>query len=284
MMKRTLLAAFLATAAIAFSCAEKEEPDSQKDDSLISATTATIEDFVIDGATTKTTYQVDMDGNKITFKFTEGDVLRIWPSIHDYGTRFYAKTNTGNSWIFKATGFNLVDGLSYAAFYPGTNREFAKNAIKVDYSGMKQNSLGTVDFLYAPNTKVENGACRFTMKHLGALIPVRITLEEAATVTELSLTSSDTPFILKGNVDLTADPVTITSEETTQSVSLSLGDSNGISLNAGETTFFMLIAPVDMTGNTIQLELKNGDDVIVSSEISGENYKAGKAYLVEVNE
>ena len=149
---------------------------------------------------------------------------------------------------------------------------------------MKQNSLGTVDFLYAPNTKVENGACRFTMKHLGALIPVRITLEEAATVTELSLTSSDTPFILKGNVDLTADPVTITSEETTQSVSLSLGDSNGISLNAGETTFFMLIAPVDMTGNTIQLELKNGDDVIVSSEISGENYKAGKAYLVEVNE
>lgn len=279
MMKRTLLAAFLATAVIAFSCAEKEEPDSHNDDSLISATTATIEDFVIDGTTTKTTYQVDMDGNKITFKFTEGDVLRIWPSIHDYGTRFYARTNKGDSWVFKATGFNLVDGLSYSAFYPGTNREFAKNAIKVDYSGMKQNSLGTVDFLYAPNTKVENGACRFTMKHLGALIPVRITLEEAATVTELSLTSSDTPFILKGNVDLTANPVTITSEETTKSVSLGLGD---VSLGAGENTFFMLIAPVDMTGNTILLELKNGDDVIVSSEISGENYKAGKAYMVEI--
>ena len=62
-MIRTLLAA-MAAAAIAFSCSEKEEPDSQKDDSSISATTATIEDFVIDGSTTKTTYQVDLDGKK----------------------------------------------------------------------------------------------------------------------------------------------------------------------------------------------------------------------------
>ncbi|MBO4416584.1 MAG: fimbrillin family protein [Bacteroidales bacterium] len=283
-MKRILLAAFLATAAISFSCTEKVEPDPHEDDSLISGTTATIEDFVIDGAATKTTYQVNSDGNKITFQFTESDVLRVYPSIHDYGTRFYAKTNTGNSWIFKATGFKLVDGLSYSAFYPGTNREFAKQSIKVDYSDMSQKDLGSVDFLCAPDTKVENNACRFTMKHLSSLLPVKITLNEAAVATELSLTSSDTPFILKGKVDLTANPVTITPEETTESVSLALGDadSNGISLDAGETTLFMLIAPVDMTGNTIHLELKNGDDVIVSSEIAGENYKAGKAYIVEV--
>ncbi len=284
-MKRTFLAAILATAAVTFSCTEKAEPDSHKDDSPISATTATIEDFVIDGATTKTTYQVNLEGNKISFQFTEGDVLRIWPSIHDYGTRFYARVNFGDSWIFKATGFNLVEGLGYSAFYPGTNREYPKYAIKVDYSDMRQNSLGTVDFLYAPNTKVENGACRFTMKHLGALLPVKITLKEAATATELSLTSSDTPFILKGNVDLTADPVTITPEVTTESVSLVLSseaDSNGISLDAGDTTFFMMIAPVDMTGNTILLELKNGDDVIVSKEIAGKNYKAGKAYMIDV--
>lgn len=150
---------------------------------------------------------------------------------------------------------------------------------------MRQDDLGSVDFLYAPNTKVENGACRFTMKHLGALLPIKITLNEAARATELSLTSSDTPFVLNGNVDLTADPVTITTEGTTNFVSLALGtkaDSNGISLDAGDTTFFMLIAPVDMTGNTILLELKNGDDVIVSKEIAGKNYKAGKAYMIEV--
>ncbi|MBR3743537.1 MAG: fimbrillin family protein [Bacteroidales bacterium] len=221
----------------------------------------------------------------MTFQFTDGDVLRIWPSSHGYGTRFRAKANKGDSWIFRATGFNLVENLSYSAFYPGTNREYAKYAIKVDYSDMRQDDLGSVDFLYAPNTKVENGACRFTMKHLGALLPIKITLNEAARATELSLTSSDTPFVLNGNVDLTADPVTITTEGTTNSVSLALGtkaDSNGISLDAGDTTFFMLIAPVDMTGNTILLELKNGDDVIVSKEIAGKNYKAGKAYMIEV--
>ena len=288
-MKRTLIAAILATAAIAFSCAEKEEPSDLNGDALVSNPIATIEDFILDGATTKTTLSI-VD-NKAYFSFNDDDVLRIYPSSSSYGTRFYVEENKGTSCIFKAKGFSLIEEETYAAFYPGTDNDWVKSAIKVDYTDQTQKGLGAVDFLYATAIQPENGVCKFTMKHLGALLPVSVTFEKAGTFTELALTSNNKKFITKGIVDLSKSPVAIASDGEGETVSIALSDevatragSNGISVEAGETvTFYMMIAPVDMTGSTITVALKNGDEVVLSSEIAGKNYVAGKAYEVSVD-
>ena len=280
-MKRTLIAAIMATAAIAFSCAEREEPSDLNGDSLVSDPIATIEDFILDGTTTKTSLSIG--DNKVLFAFNDDDVLRVYPGSSPYGTRFYVEENKGTSCIFKATGFKLVEGETYAAFYPGTSTDYLQNAIKVDFTGQVQGEIGAADFLYAAAIKPVNGACRFSMKHLGALMLMDVTFEKAGTFKELSLTSSNTPFFTAGTVDLTADPIAVTGTTTSNTITLALGGADGMSVAAGQTvTFYMMIAPVDMSSNTITMELKNGDDVI-SSEFVGKNYVPGKAYMVSAD-
>ena len=282
-MKRTLLAAILATAAIAFSCSVKEEPSNLSGDALISTPSATIADFVLDGAT-KTTFSVS--DNKISFAFENDDILRIYPlnPVGD-GLRFAVKENKGTSCIFDGAGFGLFEGLSYVAFYPGSDDVVpAANEVPVDYTGQSMSAkeawdFSAVDYLVASIPAVE-GACSFTMNHIGALMVLDVTFEEAGTYNELSLTSDNAAFITEGVVDLTADEISIEPEGTSATITLALGGADGISVEEGETVrFIMMIAPVDMSNSTIKMTLTNGYDEI-STEFEGKNYEAGKAFKV----
>ena len=282
-MKRTLLAAILATAAIAFSCSVKEEPSNLSGDALISTPSATIADFVLDGAT-KTTFSVS--DNKISFAFEDDDILRIYPlnPVGD-GLRFVVKENKGTSCVFDGGGFGLFEGLSYVAFYPGSEDVVpAANEIPVDYTGQSMIAketwdLSAVDYLVASIPAVE-GTCSFSMQHIGALIVLDVTFEEAGTYNELSLTSDNAAFITEGVVDLTADEISIEPEGTSDTITLALGGESGISVEEGETVrFIMMIAPVDMSNSTIKMTLTNGYDEI-STEFEGKNYEAGKAFKV----
>ena len=279
-MKRTLLASILATAAIAFSCTV-EEPG--KSDSVVFNPTATVADFVLDGAT-KTSFTIS--DNKASFAFNDDDILRIYPlnPVGD-GIRFTVKDNKGTSCVFDGGGFGLFNGLSYAAFYPGSD-EVVPDAteIPVNYTGqamaaIDEYDLSKVDYLVASVPAVE-GSCSFSMKHIGALMVMDVTFEEGGTYTELSLTSDNAPFITEGIVDLTADEISIEPEGTSATITLALGGPDGIYVESGETVrFIMMIAPVDMSESTILMELKNGEDVI-STEFEGKNYEAGKAFKV----
>ena len=246
--------------------------------------TATVNDFVLDGAS-KTAFTIN--DNKVSFAFEDDDILRIYPlnPVGD-GLRFTVKDNKGTSCEFDGGGFGLYNGKSYAAFYPGSD-ESVPNAteIPVDYTGQAMISkeawdLSSVDYLVA-NVPALQGSCSFSMQHVGALLVLDVTFEEAGIYNELSLTSQGNPFIATGTIDLTADPIAITGTEFADTISLALGGSDGISVEAGETVrFIMMIAPVDMSNSTILMDLKNGNDVI-SAEIEGKNYEAGKAYKID---
>lgn len=287
-MNRKLIAAIMAIAAVTLSCGHKVEPDdsgsnsgsNSGSDSGISAT-ASIEDFVIDGDT-KTTFTI---GDNVTFEFNDDDVLRIWPETNTYGARFTVMKNSGISCSFTGKGFDLAEGTSYSAFYPGTNRDYAINKVGINYTGQAQPAkngydLGSADFLYSTGIKPQDGRCHFTMKHVGALLVMDVTFSEAGTYTSLSLTSKGNPFVTAGTIDLKSNPPSISLTESSQTVTLALGGPGGIRVDAGETVrFCMMTAPVDLSGATILLEVASGADA-VSAEISGKNYKAGKAYKI----
>ncbi len=292
-MNKKLLAAILATAAIAFSCTVKDEPAALTSDSLFSAT-ATVEDFVLDGAT-KTI--LSATGNQVTIEFSDDDILNLYPvNPAGDGLPFKVLENKGSSCIFdgRERGFGLFEGTTYAASYPGTgNGDVAPAATEVpfDFTGQWLWDFGATDFLYATGIEPkEKEGCKFTMKHLGALLSIKVTFDKATPITELSLTSDKTPFILSGTVDLTVNPVVILPGKTAKTVSMSLdpeaytkASAEVFSVDAGEVVnFFMMIAPVDMTGSTIQVEVKNGKEVVASSEIKGKNFAAGTAYAVSV--
>ena len=113
-MKRTLLAAILATAAIAFSCT-MEEP--AQDNSVVMNPTATIANFVFDGPATKTA--ATFEDNVASFAFLASDVMRAYPPPDGDGLRFTVKKFKGTACVFEGDGFGLETGTSYAAYYPG---------------------------------------------------------------------------------------------------------------------------------------------------------------------
>ena len=265
-MKRTLLAAILAIAAIASSCVKENE---KKSGSVVMNPTATIENFVFDGASTKTTFS--LNNNVASFAFAASDVLRAYPVAPEQGDglRFTVKQSKGTACEFTGAGFGLLEGQEYTAYYPGGDDNVPDvTEIPVDFTGQSQPAanewnLSEADFLYATGIAPVNGACSFSMKHLGALLIMDVTFTEAGVYKELAL-SSDMPFITEGVVDLTQDVVALEPEGTSDTITLALGGQNGMEVTAGQTVrFFMMVAPVDMSNAAITPDNANGIAIIM---------------------
>lgn len=287
-MKRNLLLAILATAAVAFSCTMQEEGSLQTS-SVVSEPTATIADFVAGGAPTKTV--ATLNESSVSFAFTASDVLRAYPVSPEQGDgmRFTVKSNNGTACVFSGEGFGLEEGNAYAAYYPGDSDIVPDvTAVPVSFLGQSQPSanewnLSNVDFLYATGIEPANGACSFAMKHLGALLIIDVTFKEAGIYKELSLTTTE-PFIAKGTVDLTADEIELEFDEDTdmaETITLTLGGDNGMAVEANQTVhFFMMMAPDDMQSEadlTVTITDVDGKDTILK-EGKGFNFESGKAY------
>lgn len=280
-MKRTLLA-ILAVAAIASSCVKEEK----KASSVVMTPSATIENFVMDGAATKTTFA--LNNNVATFAFAASDVLRAYPVAPEVGDglRFTVKQSNGTSCVFTGSGFGLMEGQEYAAYYPGGDDDVPDvTEVPVDFTGQCQPAANTwnlsnADFLYATGIEPVNGACSFSMKHLGALLIMNVTFTEAGVYKELSLSSSMN-FITEGTIDLTADPIALEPEGTSEVITLELGEGNGMAVTAGQTvTFYMMVAPVDMSNATLTLTLTDVNNNVIVKEGTGTNFQAGHAVQI----
>ena len=154
-LSRTSCGALLTGLLMAFavcSCQVNEAGRFDPDGKVFTAT-ATVTDFVFDGAT-KTSFSIN--DNKMTFAFEDDDILRIYPlNPTGDGLRFTMKDNMGTSCVFDGGGFGLYNGKSYAAFYPGSDEIVPDaTAIPVDYTGQSMITkeawdLSAVDYLAA---------------------------------------------------------------------------------------------------------------------------------------
>lgn len=279
-MRKSLLAAILATAAIAFSCTT-EEP--AKDNSVAMNPAATIASFVYDGPATKTT--ANFENNVASFAFAASDVLRAYPLPDGDGLRFTVKNTSGTACVFEGAGFGLEAGKAYAAYYPGNSEEVPEvTAVPVDFSAQSQPAasewnLSDVDFLYATGIEPASGACNFSMQHLGALLIMNVTFQTADTYKKLVLKASESTIPVKGTVDLTASEVALTATETTDRLTLNLGGESGMAVEAGQTvTFYMMVPPVDLSNASLTLRLYDADgNIVLSKDGAGLNFEAGKA-------
>ena len=282
-MKRTLLVAILAVAAIASSCVKETE---KKTSSAVMSPVATIDNFVFDGASTKTTYS--LNGNVASFAFTASDVLRAYPVSPEVGDglRFTVSQVNGTSCVFTGAGFGLLEGQAYAAYYPGGSDDVPDvTEVPVDFAGQSQPAanewnLSEADFLYATGIEPVNGACSFSMHHLGALLIMDVTFTEAGNYSELALSTTGS-FITDGIVDLTADEPVLEPEGTSDTITLALGGDNGMAVTAGQTVrFFMMVAPVDLSNEAITLTLTDVQGNTIVKEGTGANFQAGHAVKI----
>lgn len=307
-MKRNIFLAILLLATIAFSCTPKEEfvPSDKVltgDGSIVYNPTATIESFILDEPATKTVLAID-DVTGATFTFAEGDALGVFPTHLEIGNQvsFTVKSSSASSCTFNGGGFGLKQGQYYAAYYPydsnnspadptETELEQIISAIPVDYTNQRQTAVdGTfniskTDYLVANNITPYDGACNFSMNHIGALVVMDVTLqgEGSATYTELTLSNDKYNFVKTGTVSLFESPSSIVADDQGKTVSLALGKGEkGLRLAAGQTyRFCMMVAPIDLKTDpaTVTLSLKDkASGQSHSVVVPAKNFRAGYAY------
>ena len=257
---------------------------------------AVITPFVLDGPETKTVLTID-ETTGAKFTFVETDVLGVYPTFPEAGTQvaFEVKSIDTDGVVFNGGGFGLIEDNEYSVYYPFTpdgcetiaQAEAYVQEFPVNYAGQRQTSVdGTFDisakdYLVAIGVKPENGVCTMNMEHVGALAVMDVTLTGSAkkTYKAVTLSSQTENFIVSGEIDLTSDAEIWNNTGVSTTVSLALGNgTSGLKLKPGNYRFCMMLAPVDMSNETLTLALVDTDDNVYSATVAGRNFKAGKAY------
>jgi hypothetical protein len=236
-------------------------------------------DFQIDGATRSS---VVVDNAGVNFLWEAGDVVGIFPNTGDQvsfamdeGAGMQTATFNGGGWALKASS-------TYAAYYPYDfyNRDITKIPVSYEHQTQTGNAstahLGAYDFMAASVTTPTNGIVAFDMQHMGALVMLQADLDEAKTLTGVSVKANSDVFTTTGVVDLTAVTPSIAAKTTTSILALPLNDFT-VSANETSTIYFMMV-PANLEGETLEVKLFYKGGSGIKYEIVGKNFVAGKAY------
>ena len=246
---------------------------------------STVPDYLEDEPLTRTSLTPTSSG--LTFAWLESDRIGIYGSSDDMLTYRVKSVGTdSHTATFVSESFSLNAGTTYYAFNPCPLTSGSRTNVPVSYTGQTQSAngdytqLGTYDYMTATTTADASGNADFSFKHLSAVMRVKVTLPAAGTYQSLTLTSSDTPFVTDGTVDVTASEPAITSTSTCTSLTLTLGDDAGITLTSDNLvlTTYLTVAPADMSSATFTVDVVSSAGVTYSGTVAGKNMAKGKAY------
>lgn len=231
----------------------------------------------------------------IAFSWAEGDKLAIYSAEGTGLTNFEIDLNRLSSdshkATFKASGFNLNDGMVYLAFSPYNASNTDKTVVAVSYDGILQEGngtyshLGAYDYQWAQATAEGNkdaANIKFDFAHAGAICRFQIKgLPSRAKFTSLSITAEG--IITKGTIDLTnATPTITAADDNSTTQVIKLGTSGFSADDNGTLTVYTMMAPANLSGTgNVRLSLySNSDDMMMltSFNVNGKNMVAGKAY------
>lgn len=276
-MKKTLKLIGCLSLSLFSSCADDGQITNTNE---VQKVVMSVEDFRFE-TLSRTTLTPTDDG--ATFRWEATDTVGIFPEtgsqvafpmISGAGTN--TATFTGGGWALKAS-------TPYMAYYPLQGKFYLDKAhIPVSYEGQTQSAnastehLGSFDYMAASATTPSEGIVNFQFKHLGALVRLKIAMEETSTISSVTLQTDDEAFITNGLVDLTVTTPAITPTATSNSFPIILED---ITVQEGEDLIvYFMLPPVDLANETLKVVVakENGD----SQEIAliGKNFEAGKPY------
>ena len=227
----------------------------------------------IDGDTQGTKATVDPDNNW-KYVWETGDRINIWS---DSGTLLvYTVTEVsddGTRATFNGGGFTLTEGSKYYSSHPLIHSvlDDYKN-LTVTYQGQKQaadnEARHLAEYTYSnADAKCENGRTSFNYSAVNAYIRFVITLPDALTLTELTITAKDEDFFaVNGTINVTTGEFTPGEKSSTMTLKL-----DNIQVADKELNAFLSIAPCDA-----------GEYVIRVKDIDGKVYTSPKITKDEI--
>ena len=267
-MKRNLLLTSLLVAGMPLASCTSEDNVFDNSENTVKEFVLSICNFKEDAedSSTRTSYTY-VSGTGYEAVWTEGDILGIYPLGGDQVSFPISGGAGSKTAVFDGGAWALRGTYRYAAYYPFStvNYTIPETAIPVSYIGQVQKDNNTTahlsdyDFMAAAATKPSsNGSVTLPFKHLGTFISMSLTLPNAGTYTELTLTSDKGEFITAGTVDLSAADPSITAVSKSNSVTLGL---QSITFEQENPVLYvnMMIAPVDLTGSTIEIKVTDSE-------------------------
>jgi len=255
---------------------EAQELESQ----LMRQIVMTTQDFEPE-ATGRTLYDINDEAIKCTW--ATNDTVGVFP---ERGAQAYFPMVSGagtKNATFDGEGWALKDGYTYASYYPYIGNAYLdRNAVPVNYSRQTQVGnassahLEAYDYMVATPTASEFGSAQFLFKHLSALVQLRISVPQPATLTSVKLVTDTEAFAVKGEVDIMADVPGIQPIISAKEIVLDLQDVATTEENQ-VLTFYMMIPPVDLSGQTLKAMIAS-DKGIHKIALETKNFKAGTAY------
>lgn len=227
--------------------------------------------------------------NAAEFSWKSTDVVGVFP---DEGTqvRFpiadgHVEEGTATSEAhFTGCGWAVKKQHSYMAYYPFVpDMNMDKTAIPVTFANQIQKGNANSDHIEvfdymaaALQEPTKTGEIAFHFEHLGCLFEFVVRAPKAAEYTSLSL-SSNGQFIIDGQYDLTAGVPAIEAVSTSNELVLSLEDIQTTEPDE-ELRLYMMMAPVDLTGQDIIVKLKGPHAEFEVNLGPGTNFRAGRFY------
>ena len=282
-MKTKKLHLMASAALLAFaSCTnDMQELDSEQSQ-LLKQIVMTTQDFQPE-AGSRTVYQIAEGAVKCTW--ASNDTVGVFP---DEGAQAYFPMASGagtKNASFDGKGWALKDGYTYASYYPYIGKAYLdRNAVPVSYTGQTQvgnasmEHLGGYDYMVATPTAPEFGSAKFTFKHISALVQLKLTIPQPATLTSVKLVTDTKAFAVEGKINIMAETPGITPVTSASDVKLDLKDIKTTEANQ-VVTLYMMLPPADLSGQTLKAVVvsdKGTQDIALETR----NFKAGTAYAL----
>ena len=249
---------------------------------LLKQIVMTTEDFEPE-AGSRTLYDIADGAVKCTW--AENDTVGVFP---DKGGQVYFPMISGagtKNASFDGEGWALKDGRTYGAYYPFiADILLDRNAVPVSYTGQKQVGngsmahLGDYDYMVAAPTAPEFGSAQFMFKHLSALVQLKITVSQPATLTSVKLVTENNLFFVEGEVDLMETTPSIAPITPANEIELALQDISTTQANQ-EVMLYMMIPPTNLRAQTLKAIFqtdKGKEEVVLDSK----NFQSGTIYLL----
>ena len=284
MKKNVLFLSVIASAAFLAACSSDDLVDDTNSPVIgqeVEHITVTLPDMEIvsfDDAETRAEFTYKEETDAFGFGWSSGDVLGVFPNKGAQVDFPIDEAFVGsNSAEFDGGGWALKTGYTYAVYYPYNYYNRDKTALPMNYIGQNQKKANDYSHLNAFNYFASNEAITatgpsldFKVGYMGTIIYMPFTMPVDATLTEIRLVSSDTPFITQANLDISGPTPTFKPTMESQSVSLKL-DNIAVTANV-ESNFYMWVLPRDFTGSKLTAEIVTSDNKVYETVLFASGY------------
>ena len=248
----------------------------------------TAPDIEIDDATTRS--KLIDDGTELKFVWQENDAIGVVPmNGRPLSFPIHAENAQKNTAVFDGGDWALKSDTKYAAFFPFDKKISEKDIrhIPIDYTGQTQANWMKYDFLATGAVQPKDGAVKFTMKRLSAILKIQAAFyaSNISTIRYATLIAPEPLFGVKGTLDLSGSEPVYTPEGLTKFINTDIGVEKSLSSSSQMIyfTFYLMIPPTDLSGKELKLIFNSDLGTAEEASFTGQNYEAGKAYSINVS-